>query len=697
MIKNNKYIILLSLITSLFLTIIFLGTKNILFTNTSWMEQYDTISDFLALKFFLQDNWRFPIGYNPNYGELNNSIVFSGSIPLLSFIFKIFKNFLPYNFHFFSMWIFLSFSLHIFFSYKIINFLTKNNQYAFISSLFFIVTPILIQRLEMHLSLGAHWLILAFIYIEINTSFKKKNFLRILIILISSLIHFYFTIMLIGLNIIFSIGEYFRFLNKKKIIKDNLILLISLIFIMYATGYFIIPASDSLGYGYGVYKANILTFIDPSSGDNYKNWSIFLPDIKNSKGEVEGFGYLGLGIILLFIISLIYVFKNFNYLFKKNIKFIIVAIFFLPIAFSSTVDFGSLTLIDVNLPSIFYAPLSIIRASGRFIWPVYYLIIIFSLIAFYKLKIKIRYLVLILMIQLIDLSGGVYDLYRKNLKPDTNKLLDQFWKNLDANFKKVNSTKYSNTSNIFPIISHLLIDNKYQSTNIARLGRYDRLQASIARSKLYDNLINKDIDLNTIYIVDNFDHLRNLKYIYSDTDHGFFFKDNLWVLLPNKKKLMNTIDFQKFDQFEYQTLFSDKEYFLTLDQEVGVLGFGWSHGGYGRNLNLDGVWTEGYNSTLIFNLQNHEQIKSINFKINNISNKNNEPLLIDITLNNIFLKKIELSSALDFSLEVDNKALVSGENLIHFKIINPITPFSKLESIDSRLLGFKLVSLKLQS
>ena len=111
--KSNYLLLLVSFVIGLILTIFFLGYNNIGLTNTDWFTTYDTLSDFLALKFFLQDEWKFPIGLNSNYGELKNSIVFSGAVPILSFIAKLFKNFLPYNFHNFPLWITICFSLHM--------------------------------------------------------------------------------------------------------------------------------------------------------------------------------------------------------------------------------------------------------------------------------------------------------------------------------------------------------------------------------------------------------------------------------------------------------------------------------------------------------------------------------------------------------------------------------------------------------
>ena len=62
-------------------------------------------------------------------------------------------------------------------------------------------------------------------------------------------------------------------------IKDYLIILIPLISIMFLFGYFTISIQDSLGYGFGVYKLNLISVFNPQ-GSNYNydfNWSNFLP------------------------------------------------------------------------------------------------------------------------------------------------------------------------------------------------------------------------------------------------------------------------------------------------------------------------------------------------------------------------------------------------------------------------------------
>ena len=698
MIIKNNLLLFISFAIGSILTIFFVGYNNIGFTDTKWITNYDGLSDFIALKFFLQDEWRFPIGLNSSYGELKNSIVFSGAVPILSIITKIFKDFLPYNFHYFSIWIMICFSLHIFFSYKLIFSLTKNINFSAVSTLFFLFTPILIQRLDMHLSLGAHWLLLAYFYLEIEPNIKSKNFYRTFLIILSSLVHFYFTIMMLLINLVFKTFIYLKYKNLKLFITENLIIIFFLLLSMYIVGYFSIPATDSLGFGYGFYKANLLTFFDSSPDRHFNSWSSFLPDISNTNGEKEGFGYLGLGLIITIFILIYYVFSDFSKLAKNNLQYISIFIIFMAIAFTTTLNIGEIKILDLELPIFLYAPLSIIRASGRFIWPAYYLLIIFSLLAFYKLKIKTRYLLILILIQFFDLAPGINSFFGSKLEKLNTKLNDPIWDNINVNFKSIKTTKISNSSNIFTKVSGLMINENFLETNIARLGRFNRAEASILRAKLYKNLIDKNINMETIYIIDNLDHLRHIRYLYEDSKHGIFYRDELWFLLPNSKKNIKKIDSNKLTNLEYLEIELNKNYQLQLNSNRGMLGLGWSHANYGRTLNNEGVWSEGYLSSLLFRIKKDTKINSIKMNIKKIINFQNKPLVFDIFINNNFFKTVNLkeTSDLNLTLRTDNFDFGDTINVIDFKIRNPVTPISILESVDGRLLGFLIKNIEFQ-
>ena len=119
------------------------------FTNSSWLSSRDMTADLISWQYFKNDIWRFPIGNNPNYGmDIGTGNVFSGSIPLFCIIFKVFSNFLPVDFHFFSLWIFFCFLLQSYIAFLIIYNSTKDVTFSVIGSLFFFISPIFISKIK---------------------------------------------------------------------------------------------------------------------------------------------------------------------------------------------------------------------------------------------------------------------------------------------------------------------------------------------------------------------------------------------------------------------------------------------------------------------------------------------------------------------------------------------------------------------
>ena len=156
----------------------------------------DAATDLIVWKYFFNDVWRFPIGLNPNYGlGQGSSIIYSGSVPILSIFFKFIKYFLPADFNFFSIWIFLCFFLQSFFSYLIIKKFTNHDIYSLIGSIFFLTAPIFIKTAGVHIALLGQWFILLSLYIQTLVDNKKKIIYWIIVILLSSSVHFYFTTM----------------------------------------------------------------------------------------------------------------------------------------------------------------------------------------------------------------------------------------------------------------------------------------------------------------------------------------------------------------------------------------------------------------------------------------------------------------------------------------------------------------------
>ena len=60
MVLREKLITILFAVISVVFTLFYFGIDNVGLTNTSVLINYDNISDFLSLKFFINDIWHFP-------------------------------------------------------------------------------------------------------------------------------------------------------------------------------------------------------------------------------------------------------------------------------------------------------------------------------------------------------------------------------------------------------------------------------------------------------------------------------------------------------------------------------------------------------------------------------------------------------------------------------------------------------------
>ncbi|MDE6362806.1 MAG: hypothetical protein K2L86_00820 [Lachnospiraceae bacterium] len=140
--------------------------------------------------------------------------------------------------------------------------------------------------------------------------------------------------------------------------------------------------------GLGLYGFNLNSFW------NAKGYSRWLPSLEMyHEGQYEGFAYLGIGIYLFLVFALAYTvwvlaeicLKRRRFSRDKLIYIGICAVMMLGLtvfAASPQVSFGNRLLFVLTDSSTITRYWSIFRASGRVIWPVYYLIDIGSIVCY---------------------------------------------------------------------------------------------------------------------------------------------------------------------------------------------------------------------------------------------------------------------------------------------------------------------------
>lgn len=349
------------------------------------LERTDLTQHYLGWCFYRRSKWTFPLGLTnqlayPTY----TSVVFTDSIPILALFFKVLSPMLPQSFQYFGWWGIVCFMLQGYFAVKILREFSVGRVESVVGSILFILSPIVIERMFRHTALGGHWIILASIYLFVlhrklmyKDTFKSVVCWGIIGGLIP-LIHLYYLPMC-GIFL----GGYIlcSFIKEKKFkfiyILPGIAFSVCLLGITYILGGF----TSHMSYtdaGLGEFSFNLNGFF------NAKGYSgIFEALPTYADGQYEGFAYLGLGIFILLLLTLIYLFIDIRNIKKANkdiwiygTMYVLMSLGLIIFAASPLVTYNDKLLFVLTDSSRLSDLWSIFRSTGRIVWPVCYLIYI---------------------------------------------------------------------------------------------------------------------------------------------------------------------------------------------------------------------------------------------------------------------------------------------------------------------------------
>ena len=270
----------------------------------------DSATHYMGWEFFRHTSLlQWPLGLNPKLGlDISSSIAFTDSIPLAAFIFKPFNSLLPATFQYLGLWILICFVLQTYLAARLLShFLADQIQIA-LGSVFIALSPVLIYRLVHdgygHIALVSHFLILG----ALNLYFTKplKSSWWALLFASTILIQAYFIPMVAAIWIA-KLVQYLRHDggSRSVAIKHFAAVAVASISTLIAGGYVALGSNLFTG-GSEVTDSSFpywfrwqpLSLIDTQTAFS-GTWSHFLSDQQELRGDVEGFSFLGSGIILL--------------------------------------------------------------------------------------------------------------------------------------------------------------------------------------------------------------------------------------------------------------------------------------------------------------------------------------------------------------------------------------------------------------
>lgn len=675
-------------------------------TNVAWLVGGDPLQHYLGWAFYRNGPWTWPIGLNPLYGmEFSNSIVFTDSIPLFAIPFKAINFLLPYPFQYLGIWVLLCFVLQAYFAFRLIGLFANNILAQCLGSIFFLFAPPLLFRLSLHESLMGHFMILAAIYLNIKPR-KTKNSHPIawtLLVSMAVLTHFYLAVMVLVLWLADVITRVL--LSKQTTVKEvavEVILMASAIsFVAWQAGYFAIQGASGATRGFGDFRTNLLALF------NSRGWSYWLrplplrDSVEAATGE--GFQYLGGGSLLLLLVAIyalgtrkIKLTQSLNPLWKKHWPLIIALLALAVISFSNRIGFGPWNL-TIPLPDFLVNIFSLVRASSRLFWPLYYVIllgIIWVVVKAYANRTALIILMSAALLQVVDTSAGWLPIRAKVSVPTssefTSKLKDSFWREAGKHYRNiVVGGGQQNWENF-----GMLASSNRMATNLAHLARTDSKKEMISFEKVNQELHQGPLNLDSLYIFQ--DWKSSPDQIQFDPSKDLLARiDDVVFLAPGWKVCNNCPQIPK--QFEIAQLAPD----LKLNQIVNFTQSGdgrqnYMLGGWGFTENW-GTWATDSLAKIVLPMPHGDPSKLI-IQANAFLSPGHPSQILDIAINGVRVAdQTILFKAQDNLIEVKlpRGAKTPGEPIyVEFRSIDSISPQAAGIGPDERKLGIGLVSIQ---
>lgn len=428
------------------------GLHVILPGNTDWLMSayHDWGQHYLGWAYFRNEPWHFPLGHIDHFNyPAGTNVGYTDSIPLLALFFKSVSFLLPDTFQYLGMWLLACHLLTGYFTIKILRLYHTGTLYILLAVILMTLNPVLVFR-GLHPALCGQWLILASLYYYLMPptaqDVKSINKKQLVILVVSALVNPYLFLMVVGFNIILPIKHYFydKTLSLKRTVFYIGGSMASVLLSWYLIGMIGFDRNVNMEIinSYGLYSLNL------NSLYNAQGFSSFLPIFSLAREQqYEGYAYLGLGMILLLLISAGFYFWEVLILKKNRLK----NRAFLPLlllttttalfAITNKLTLNGATILEFPIPDIIMRIGGIFRACGRFIWVLYYLLIVFAIVFFVKIKlsdkIKIPVLATLVFLQVYDtkllltfrdLPGGKYEMKKMN---------ERDWTEVSSKFKKI--------------------------------------------------------------------------------------------------------------------------------------------------------------------------------------------------------------------------------------------------------------------
>ncbi|WP_241758997.1 DUF6311 domain-containing protein [Pyxidicoccus parkwayensis] len=368
---------------------LWLGGGNVLPpTRIDWMMREDWAGHIFGWLFYRNAPWGLPLSSSPNqlypYGT---SVALTDGNPLVAVLLKPFNALLPADFQYTGLWLALCFVLMGWFGAKLVSVVSPRPAHQVLGGLLLALAPPMAARFG-HPTLCAHWLVVAMLWLHLRDTpdahaARRALALAALFNAVGAGTHPYLVAMLaplaVALAVRLALG---RVLGWGAAVAASVGFLVLDVGVFALFGYF---GGSGLGAeGFGDFSADLSTLFNPMG------WSKLVPSLNTAPRQGEGFGFMGVGALLLLALALLATTFRFRMLrgvpWRRGVPLAVTALLMAVYALSWRVTWSGQKVADLgSLYEPFSRLTSAFRSSGRFVWPLSYLLMACALLLWLRL------------------------------------------------------------------------------------------------------------------------------------------------------------------------------------------------------------------------------------------------------------------------------------------------------------------------
>ncbi len=338
------------------------------------------------------------------------SIAYTDSIPLLAVLCRPLAAALGGTFQYFGWFTLGCFALQGGFGALLCGLFANALFAPLAGALVFTVSPVLIERAFRHSSLGAQWLVLAALYCYFSCR-RQGRYASAGLFIINVLavgIHPYFLPMTYAVTLALLL-EYAvthrQWLRPAALLIGNMACTAAL---GWALGLLYGTATSGGQALYGYFAMNLNALWNPI-GVNGVLYSRLLPAQNQVNGNYDAFAYLGLGVLIALPIAVVLLRRQLGGMLRRHWALAFCCAVLTVFAISNVITANGATLATLPLPASLIKLFSIFRSSGRLFWPIYYLLMLLTLVGLARLKGRwlLAGAALLAVVQVWDVSPGM--------------------------------------------------------------------------------------------------------------------------------------------------------------------------------------------------------------------------------------------------------------------------------------------------